>query len=79
MLLIERSIKHSILVLLSFVKTSILANPCFWWLLTLNYEHGINKLMYENGIEIRPLPARILEILRSSYQLRARRWPSLNE
>jgi hypothetical protein len=76
---IERSIKYSIRVLLSFVKSSILANPCFWWLLRLNYEHGINKLMYENGIEIRPLPARILEILRSSYQLRARRWPSLNE
>jgi hypothetical protein len=78
-LLIERSIKYSILVLLSFVKTSILANPCFWWLLTLNYEHCINKLMYENGIKVRPFPARILEILRSSYQLRARRWPSLNE
>ena len=47
-LLIERSIKYSILILLSFVKSSILANPCFWWLLTLNYEQDVKKLMYES-------------------------------
>ena len=31
-----------------FVKVSILARTCFWWLLTLNYEHNVKKLMYES-------------------------------